>query len=72
MDHTPYLCSGAALAFYRRLGGRPGVLAHARPLLDWAQQMLCQALGTPVLAVPPSMQVPGCAQHSTPGTRHLS
>merc|ERR1712080_259373 len=31
---------------------------YVTPLLDWAQQMLCHALGTPVLPVPPSMQAP--------------
>ena len=57
MDHTSYLACSAALSFYSRLGGRAAILGHVTPLLDWAQQMLCHALKTPVLPVPPSMQV---------------
>jgi len=58
MDHTPYLCVKQALKFYRSLGGRTAILDYVTPLLDWAQQMLCHALGTPVLPVPASMQAP--------------
>ena len=57
MDHSCYLSSPMALDFYRRLGGLSAIQAYTKPLLDWAQQMLCHALNTPVLPVPPSMQV---------------
>merc|ERR1712038_1683741 len=55
-DHTTYLCTKPALKFYDDLGGRLAILDHVTPLLEWAQQMLCQALGTSVFPVPPSMQ----------------
>jgi len=57
-DHTTYLCTKPALKFYDDLGGRLAILDHVTPLLEWAQQMLCQALGTSVFPVPPSMQAP--------------
>ena len=57
MDQTSYLSCSAALDFYKRLGGRAALVDYAKPLLDWAQQMLCHALGTPVLPIPPNMQV---------------
>ena len=57
MDQTCYLSCSAALTFYKRLGGRAALVEYAKPLLDWAQQMLCHALGTPVLPIPPNMQV---------------
>ena len=57
MDQTCYLSCSAALTFYKRLGGRTALVEYAKPLLDWAQQMLCHALGTPVLPIPPNMQV---------------
>ena len=37
-DHTPYLCTEAALAFYARCGGIKGIQEHTEQLLDWAQQ----------------------------------
>jgi len=58
MDQTSYLSCSAALEFYKRLGGRAALVDYAKPLLDWAQQMLCHALGTPVLPIPPNMQAP--------------
>merc|ERR1719187_3010974 len=58
MDHTPYLCSVPALQFYQKLGGYKALLEHTKPLLDWAQQMLCHAFNTPVLPIPPGMQAP--------------
>eukprot|EP00091_Calanus_sinicus_P022414 TRINITY_DN7092_c0_g1_i2.p1 TRINITY_DN7092_c0_g1~~TRINITY_DN7092_c0_g1_i2.p1 ORF type:complete len:237 (-),score=51.45 TRINITY_DN7092_c0_g1_i2:245-955(-) len=58
IDHTPFLSSLPALQFYEKLGGYAALLAHTQPLLDWAQQMLCHALGTPVLPVPPDMVAP--------------
>jgi len=58
IDHTPYLSAPTALSFYQKLGGRAALLSWATPLLDWAQQMLCHALNTPVLPIPPSMQAP--------------
>lgn len=58
IDHTPYLSSLPALQFYEKLGGYKALLAHTQPLLDWAQQMLCHALSTPVLPVPPDMVAP--------------
>jgi len=58
MDHTPYLCSVPALQFYEKLGGYKALLEHTQPLLDWAQQMLCQELGTPILPIPPDMVAP--------------
>jgi len=58
VDHSCYLSSPMALDFYRRLGGLSAIQAYTKPLLDWAQQMLCHALNTPVLPVPPSMQAP--------------
>jgi len=58
MDQTSYLSCSAALDFYKRLGGRAALVDYAKPLLDWAQQMLCHALGTPVLPIPPNMQAP--------------
>eukprot|EP00092_Neocalanus_flemingeri_P028528 GFUD01030980.1.p1 GENE.GFUD01030980.1~~GFUD01030980.1.p1 ORF type:complete len:400 (+),score=104.55 GFUD01030980.1:98-1297(+) len=58
LDHTPYLCSVPALQFYDQLGGYKNLLKHTQPLLDWAQQMLCHAMGTPVLPVPPDMVAP--------------
>ena len=57
MDQSCYLSCSAALDFYKRIGGRRALVDHAKPLLDWAQQMLCHALGTPVLPIPPNMQV---------------
>lgn len=57
MDQTSYLSCSAALDFYKRMGGRAALVDYAKPLLDWAQQMLCHALGTPVLPIPPNMQV---------------
>ena len=58
IDHTPYLCVKPALQFYKDLGGHAALLAHTQPLLDWAQDILCQALGTTRLPVPHSMQAP--------------
>ena len=58
MDHTPFLCVRNGIKFYKELGGREAILAHVTPLLDWAQQMLCQAFNTNVLPIPPSMQAP--------------
>ena len=57
MDQSCYLSCSAALDFYKRVGGRRALVDYAKPLLDWAQQMLCHALGTPVLPIPPNMQV---------------
>jgi len=57
-DQTSYLCTNAALQFYRRCGGMKGIQGHTTDLLDWAQQMLCHELGTSVLAIPPSLQAP--------------
>jgi len=58
MDHTPYLSTRPALQFYRWLGGLPGLHAHVTPLLDWAEEMLCCALGTQPLPAPQSMKAP--------------
>lgn len=58
MDHSAYLCLPAALRFYQRLGGRAAITGWTKPLLDWAQQMLCHAFNTPVLPIPPGMQAP--------------
>jgi len=58
IDHTPYICTKAALKFYHDLGGRAAILGHTQPLLAWAQDMLSQALGTSKLPVPDSMQAP--------------
>jgi len=55
-DHTSYLCTTAALNFYRKCGGLKGIEDYTRDLLDWAQQMLCHELGTSVLAIPPALQ----------------
>jgi len=57
-DHTPFLCTEAALNFYKRCGGFKGIKSHTEDLLDWAQQMLCHALGTSVLPIPPTSQAP--------------
>ena len=37
-DHTPFLCTEAALNFYKRCGGFKGIKSHTEDLLDWAQQ----------------------------------
>ena len=58
IDHTPYICARAALKFYHSLGGYEAILNHTQPLLDWAQDMLCQALGTNKLPMPYNMQAP--------------
>jgi len=58
MDHTSYLCTKEALQFFRHCGGMKGIKDHTESLLDWAQQMLCHALGTSVLPIPPSLQAP--------------
>ena len=58
IDHTPYLCVKAALKFYSDLGGHEAILGHIQPLLDWAQDMLSQAMDTTKLPVPHSMQAP--------------
>jgi len=58
IDHTPYICARAALKFYHSLGGYEAILSHTKPLLDWAQDMLYQALGTNKLPIPYNMQAP--------------
>jgi len=58
IDHTPYLCVKSALKFYSDLGGHSALMSHTQPLLDWAQDMLCQALGTSRLPIPRSMEAP--------------
>lgn len=58
IDHTPFLCAKPALQFYNQLGGYKALMSYTTPLLDWAQQMLCHALSTPVLPIPPTMQAP--------------
>jgi len=57
-DHTTYLCTKASLDFYRWCGGMSAIKKHTEQLLDWAQQMLCQALGTSVLPIPRASQAP--------------
>lgn len=57
-DHTAYLSLSAALQFYKSYGGMEAIRDYTRELLDWAQQMLCHALGTGVLPIPPSLQAP--------------
>ena len=61
LDHTPYICTSAALDFYNDpliCGGQAGLQQYACPLLDWAQSMLCEKLRTQPLPVPQSMVAP--------------
>jgi selenocysteine lyase/cysteine desulfurase len=58
MDHSAYLCTKESLQFIRDCGGMKGIKDHTESLLDWAQQMLCHALGTSILPIPPSLQAP--------------
>jgi len=58
MDHSSYLCTKDCVQFIRDCGGMKGIEEYTESLLDWAQQMLCHALGTSILAIPPSLQAP--------------
>ena len=58
MDIGNYLCAAAAVSFYKEIGGSEAILRHLTPLLDWAAQMLADAMGTEKLQVPKSMEAP--------------
>ena len=44
--------------FYGALGGQSAVAAYVEPMLDWAADMLAEALGTFRMRVPKSMEAP--------------
>ena len=58
MDYSNYLAAEGALSFARSFGGVSALQAHTGPILDWAQEMLAEALGTETLPVPKSMKAP--------------
>lgn len=71
-DHTPYLCVSAALDFYKSYGGMTEIREYTTELLDWAQQMLCHALGTSVLPIPSSLQAPNMRVLKLPKLKHYA
>lgn len=58
MDQCNYLAAEAALDFYEEIGGLEAISGHVVPLLEWAQEMIAEALGTEKLRVPKSMEAP--------------
>ena len=48
----------AALDFYQALGGRAAIASYVEPLVEWAADMLAEALGTFRMQVPKSMEAP--------------
>jgi len=58
MDNGNYLCASAGVKFMKEIGGTAVHTAWATELLDWAADMLAEALGTKRLSVPKSMEAP--------------
>jgi hypothetical protein len=59
LDVSNYLAaSTSSLAFYKRLGGLDAISGYVVPMLEWAQKMLAEALGTSKMDVPKSMEAP--------------
>ena len=44
--------------FYSALGGQRAIAAYVEPMLEWAADMLAEALGTSRMKVPKSMEAP--------------
>lgn len=57
-DYSNYLASEAALAFFNALGGFERIHSYVVPLLEWARDMIGEALGTMKLPIPASMESP--------------
>ena len=57
-DQSNQIAAGAAVDFYNAVGGVQAAQEYVGPLLDWAQNMIAEALGTEKLAVPKSMEAP--------------
>ena len=58
IDHSNYICAPAGISFLRSIGGVDGLSASVGRLLEWAVEMLTEALGTHPMPVPKSMEAP--------------
>ena len=57
-DLTRYNALPKALDFYASVGGREAITKYVTQLLDWAVQLICEALGTQPQQIPDSMRAP--------------
>ena len=44
--------------FYNAIGGRSAIASYVEPMLEWAADMLAEALGTFRMDVPKTMEAP--------------
>merc|ERR1711879_355452 len=58
LDHTNTIVTPAALDSYHALGGRAAIASYVEPLVEWAADMLAEALGTFRMDVPKTMEAP--------------
>lgn len=57
-DLTRYTALPKALDFYSSIGGRQAIFDYVDPLLEWAVDLLCNALKTKRQEIPESMRAP--------------
>ena len=58
LDKTNLIVTPAALDFYQALGGQAVIASYVEPLIEWAADMLAEALDTFRMQVPKSMEAP--------------
>ena len=55
---TRYNVLPKSLDFYESIGGRKAMVEHASRILDFAVNLLCEALGTKPQQIPDEMRAP--------------